>query len=55
MISFVIPSMRARRGDLVACLGALRRETAGIPSQAFVVVEDDAAAADLAEIGRAHV
>lgn len=55
MISFVIPSMRARRGDLVACLAALRRETAGIASHALVVVEDDAAAAGLAELGSADL
>lgn len=39
--------MRARRDDLLRCLGALRRETVGIPSEALVVVEDDAAAAGL--------
>lgn len=47
MISFVIPSVRERRPDLLRCLAALRRETAGVPSEAIVVVEDDAASAGL--------
>ena len=48
MISFVIPSMRERRADLLRCLAALRRETEGTFAEALVVVEDDAAAAGLA-------
>lgn len=48
MISFVIPSMRERRADLLRCLAALRRETDGAPAEALVVVEDDAAAAGFA-------
>jgi len=48
MISFVIPSMRARRADLLRCLDALARETRGIESEAFVVVEDEDAARGLA-------
>jgi GT2 family glycosyltransferase len=51
VISFVIPSVRARRDDLRRCLAALRRETTGIPSEALVVVEDEAAAAGLAAEG----
>jgi hypothetical protein len=51
VISFVIPSMRDRRSDLVKCLAALARETASLASEALVVVEDDAAAAGLAELG----
>jgi GT2 family glycosyltransferase len=44
----VIPSVRARRDDLLRCLAALRRESEGTPSEALVVVEDEAAAAGLA-------
>lgn len=51
MISFVIPSIRDRRADLVRCLEALARETAGIASEALVVVEDAAAAEGLAALG----
>jgi glycosyltransferase involved in cell wall biosynthesis len=51
VISFVIPSMRDRRADLVKCLAALARETQALPSEALVVVEDDAAAAGLAALG----
>jgi hypothetical protein len=51
VISFVIPSMRDRRADLLACLAALRREAAAVPSEALVVVEDDAAAAGLPDLG----
>ena len=47
MISFVIPSMRERRDDLLRCLTELRRETEGLDSEALVVVEDDAAAKGL--------
>ncbi len=55
MISFVIPSMRERRADLLRCLAALRRETSGLPSEALVVVEDDAAAAGLSIEGTADL
>jgi len=48
VISFVIPSMRERRADLLRCLAALRRETGGAPAEVLVVVEDDAAAEGLA-------
>jgi hypothetical protein len=48
VISFVIPSIRGRRADLLRCVAALRRETGGTPAEALVVVEDDAAAAGLA-------
>jgi glycosyltransferase involved in cell wall biosynthesis len=48
VISFVIPSMRERRADLLRCVAALRRETDGNLAEALVVVEDDAAAAGLA-------
>ena len=51
MISFVIPSMRERRADLVRCLAALRRETLGRPGEALVVVEDEAVAAGLDALG----
>jgi len=50
VISFVIPSMRARRADLLRCLAALARETVGVASEALVVVEDEAAAAGLAAL-----
>jgi glycosyltransferase involved in cell wall biosynthesis len=50
VISFVIPSMRARRADLLRCLSALARETVGVASEALVVVEDESAAAGLAEL-----
>ncbi len=50
MISFVIPSMRARRADLLRCLAALARETVAIRSEALVVVEDEEAAAGLAAL-----
>jgi glycosyltransferase involved in cell wall biosynthesis len=49
VISFVIPSMRERRADLLRCLAALRRETEGTAAETLVVVEDDAAAAGLAQ------
>jgi hypothetical protein len=57
VISFVIPSVRARRDDLLRCLAALRRETDGLAAEALVVVEDDAAAAGLASesSGSLHV
>jgi GT2 family glycosyltransferase len=55
VISFVIPSMRERRPDLLRCLGALRRETAGMRSEALVVVEDDALASGLAAEGSADL
>jgi GT2 family glycosyltransferase len=55
VISFVIPSVRERRADLLRCLAALRRETAGIASEALVVVEDDAAAEGLAGAGSADL
>jgi hypothetical protein len=51
VISFVIPSMRDRRADLLTCLAGLRREMASAPSEALVVVEDAAAAAGLAGLG----
>jgi glycosyltransferase involved in cell wall biosynthesis len=50
VISFVIPSMRARRADLLQCLAALARETAGVASEALVVVEDESAADGLAAL-----
>jgi glycosyltransferase involved in cell wall biosynthesis len=50
VISFVIPSMRARRADLLKCLAGLARETVGLPSEALVVVEDEDAAAGLAAL-----
>jgi len=49
VISFVIPSMRPRRAELLRCLAALARETTGIESEALVVVEDHGAGAGLAE------
>lgn len=55
MFSFVIPSMRTRRADLLRCLEALRRETEGRPSEALVVVEDGAAAEGLAGEGSADL
>lgn len=47
VISFVIPSMRPRRALLERCLAALARETAGVPSEAWLVLDDADAGAGL--------
>jgi hypothetical protein len=51
-VSFVVPSLRERRPDLVRCLAALARECrdAGLPGEALPVVEDAAAADGLAAL-----
>jgi GT2 family glycosyltransferase len=48
VFSFVIPTLASRREDVRRCLAALRRECAEMDAEALLVVEDAAAARDLA-------